>query len=510
VTQQLGLEYAPEASSAAGLDTGVLYCNDNRERLAALPADSVDLIYLDPPFFSNRVYEVIWGDEAEVRSFEDRWEGGIQHYVSWMKDRIFELHRVLKDSGSLYLHCDAHASHYLKVMLDPIFGMSNFQGEIIWERTNSHNMRSKVWPRVNDVILFYTKSRTGFTFNPQYTEYGPEQLSRFRKDSEGRLYKGENLTFSTANPSRQFEWRGTKPPPNRSWGFSLEQLEEMYAAGRILLRRNGSPRMDGWKIYLEETKGKIVGTNWTDIERISHTAAERLGYPTQKPEALLERIIEASSNPGDIVLDPFCGCGTTVSVAQRLARRWIGIDISPTAMEIMRRRLWNQHRINPIVVDTPDNEAALRQLKPFEFQNYVINALNGSHSPKRSGDMGIDGYWFFTHDPIQVKQSEHIGRPVIDEFQSAMRRERASVGYVVAFSFTRGAVEEVARLRGDGLNIRLIRVKELLLMVERPGNPLAKLGPQPEGDILPLPPMRKTSDLPSAEQLVESDQREVG
>ncbi|MGD0320910.1 MAG: DNA methyltransferase [Acidimicrobiales bacterium] len=491
-------------------ETGVLYCNDNLERLAVLPDECVDLIYLDPPFFSNRVYEVIWGDEAEVRSFEDRWEGGIQHYVGWMRDRVAEMYRVLKSAGSLYLHCDPHASHYLKVMLDQIFGMSNFQDEIVWERTNAHNMRSKVWPRVNDVILFYTKTRNGFTFNPQYTAYGPEQLGRFKKDREGRLYKAENLTFSTPNATRQFEWRGTKPPPNRSWGFSLEQLEEMYAEGRILLKRDGSPRMDGWKIYLEETKGKLVGTNWTDIERISNTAAERLGYPTQKPEALLERIIRASSNQGDIILDPFCGCGTTVSVAHALKRQWIGIDISPTAMEIMRRRLWNQRRFTPVIVDVPETEDELRYLKPFEFQNYVINALNGTHSPKKTGDMGVDGYWFFTRDPIQVKQQEHVGRPILDEFETAMHREKATVGYVVAFSFTRGAVEEVARAQAEnGLNVRLIRVKELLMMTRRPGNPLEKFGPQPEGDVIPLPPQRKPSELPTAEELVASD-RSVG
>jgi hypothetical protein len=290
----------------------------------------------------------------------------------------------------------------------------------------------------------------------------------------------------------------------------LEQLEEMYAEGRILLKRDGSPRMDGWKIYLEETKGKLVGTNWTDIERISNTAAERLGYPTQKPEALLERIIRASSNQGDIILDPFCGCGTTVSVAHALKRQWIGIDISPTAMEIMRRRLWNQRRFTPVIVDVPETEDELRYLKPFEFQNYVINALNGTHSPKKTGDMGVDGYWFFTRDPIQVKQQEHVGRPILDEFETAMHREKATVGYVVAFSFTRGAVEEVARAQAEnGLNVRLIRVKELLMMTRRPGNPLEKFGPQPEGDVIPLPPQRKPSELPTAEELVASD-RSVG
>jgi hypothetical protein len=216
--------------------------------------------------------------------------------------------------------------------------------------------------------------------------------------------------------------------------------------------------------------------------------------------------MRASSSPGDVVLDPFCGCGTTVAVADRLARRWVGIDISPTAIEIMRRRLWNQSRCEPIIVGAPDDETALRRLKPFEFQNWIINALHGTHSLKKSGDMGIDGHWFFTRDPIQVKQSEHVGRNVVDNFETAMRRNKSDTGYIVAFSFTRGAVEEAARVRREeGLTVRLLKVKEVLLGVRRPGNS-SKFGPQPDGDVLPLPPMRKPSELPTAEELVHSDQ----
>ena len=256
--------------------------------------------------------------------------------------------------------------------------------------------------------------------------------------------------------------------------------------------------------YYIDPAGKLMDDVW-DIT-LAARSRERLGWPTQKPEALLQRIIEASSNEGDVVLDPFCGCGTTVAVAERLRREWIGIDISPTAIKVMERRLWNQSGCVPAVVDTPDTVEALQRLKPFEFQNYVVNALNGTHSPKKSGDMGIDGFWFFTKDPIQVKKSEHVGRVVVDNFETAMRRGKYENGYIVGFSFTKDAYEEVSRAKRDGLMIRLIPVKEILLQVKRPGNRLAKLGPQPEGEVLPLPPMRKANQLPTAVELVESDQ----
>ncbi len=282
-------------------------------------------------------------------------------------------------------------------------------------------------------------------------------------------------------------------------------METLEAEGRIYYTRQGLPRL---KNYLDEMPGQILQDVWTDLRPVHAHALERRGYPTQKPEALLERVIAASSNEGDVVLDPFCGCGTTVAVAERLKRRWIGIDISTTAMEIMRRRLWNQLRCVPTIVDMPDSEEALRRLKPFEFQNWVINAINGTHSPRRTGDMGIDGYWWFTKEPVQVKQSDHVGRNVVDNFETALRRDGSDSGYIIAFSFTRGAAEEVARARTEGLNIRLVRVKEVLLMVRRDST--KTVGPQPPpGDLIPLPPMRNPKDLPTVEELVESDRRAI-
>jgi DNA modification methylase len=492
------------------LQTGVLYCNDNLDRLPALPAESVDLIYLDPPFFSNRVYEVIWGDEAEVRSFEDRWAGGIQNYIDWMKQRTVDLYRVLKPTGSLYFHCDPHASHYLKVMLDSIFGSTSFRNELIWRRYGAHNdtaQGSRHFGRVHDSILFYCKSAKP-TWNQPFTELDPEYVKnsyRYVEPETGRRFRCKPLTApgGAAKGNPTYEWNGH----TRFWRYSRDRMQMLDKEGRLYYSRTGYVSQ---KHYLDESKGTPVQDLWLDVPALTGANAERLGYPTQKPIALLERIISASSNHGDVVLDPFCGCGTTVAAAEALQRQWIGIDISPTAINIMKRRLWNQSRRVPIVVDAPETVEALKQLKPFEFQNWIIDAVNGRHSPKHSGDMGIDGFWFFTNDPIQVKQSEHVGRNVIDNFETAMRRNGADTGYVMAFSFTKGAVEEVARAKADGLRIRLIKVSEVLIRMNRPGSGLEQLGPQPEGDVLPMPPMRKPSELPSAEELIESDRKAAG
>jgi DNA modification methylase len=521
------------------LDTGVLYCDENLTRLASFPAESVDLIYLDPPFFSNKVYEVIWGDEAEVRSFEDRWEGGIQHYIGWMRERVELMNRVLKSTGSLYLHCDPHASHHLKVMLDEVFGSSNFRNEIIWRRTGAHTTPRR-FETVHDVIFFYSKS-SSYTFSPVKRPYTLAHVeSRYVKDKEGR-YKfitgGNILTGPGATQGDSGQpWRGFDPGArHRHWAIpgylaeqmppefailpTTEKLERLYEAGLIeiksgakwphpvkfLAEDDGTFVSDIWA-YQPGTEGVLYATDHgidADVQWLGPTTAERLGYPTQKPEGLMDRIIRASSSKGDVILDPFCGCGTTVAVADRLGREWVGIDISPTAMEIMRRRLLKQGCV-PRILGTPSTSDDLKRLKPFEFQNWIINAVNGTHSPKRVGDMGIDGYWFFTQDPVQVKQSESVGRNVVDNFETAMRRAERDTGYIVAFSFTKGAAEAAARAeRREGLNIRLLRVSEVLMLARRPSE---KFGPQPADIVdLPLPPKRKPKDMPSAEELVESD-----
>ena len=487
------------------IQPGVLYCDDNLKRLPRLPGDSVDLDYLDPPFFSNRFYEVVWGDEAEVRSFEDRWAGGMQHYIGWMEERLAELHRVLKPTGSLYLHCDPHASHYLKVMVDGLFGMANFRNEIVWRRTGTHGKVRRFGP-IHDVILFYSKSDT-YTWNRPKKRYMRGHVeSYFVEDENGwrTNYYGNVLTGSGIRGGESGKpWRGVDPTAKgRHWaipGDLLDEIDEdvsalgqherldlLYELGYIKIiegqawpvyehyvqPEDGTPAPDVWA-YQPYTEGTVFGTEDgidADVRWLSPRDVERLGYPTQKPEALLERIISASSHPGDVVLDPFCGCGTTVAAAERLQRQWIGIDISATAMEIMRRRLWNQSRCVPSIVNMPDTIEELKQLKPFEFQNWIVNAVNGYQAARRVHDMGIDGYWWFTRDPVQVKQSERVGRETIDKFETAIRRSGHNTGYVIAFNFTRGAAEEVARVhRAEGLNIVLIKVAEVLLRARRGG-----------------------------------------
>ncbi len=486
------------------LKTGVIYCEDNLERMGRLPPDSVDLIYLDPPFFSNRDYEVIWGDEAEMRSFEDRWTGGMNYYVRWMRDRVREMHRVLKPTGSVFLHCDWHASRYLGVMADGIFGLSNFRSEIIWKRTSAHSSAKRPGP-VHDTLLFYTKSGR-YTWNQLYQPYTDDYVETFfdQTDPDGRRWKRSDLTGAgTRNGETGRSWRGIDvTAKGRHWGRPPRELDELDAEGRIHWpkKSGGMPRL---KQYPEDLPGVPLQDVWTDIRPLHNLAAERLGYPTQKPEALLERIVGMGSNRGDVILDPFCGCGTTLAVAQRMGRRWIGIDVSPTAVEIMRARLKKLGAEDVVVVGEPDSEAKLRELKPFEFQNWVIRRVDGTHSPRKTGDMGIDGFSFLDRLPIQIKRSERVGRPVVDNFETAVERYGAEKGYIVAFSFTKGAYDEAARVEAaKGLRVELVTVRELLLGT----SPLVAPILNRRVFEMPLPRARPKSSLPSAEELVASDQ----
>lgn len=425
------------------LETSVIYCDNNLHRLSQFPGESVDLIYLDPPFFSNRNYEVIWGDEAEVRSFEDRFQGGIHVYVDWMRERVMELHRILKPTGSLFLHCDWHAAHQLRVMLDDVFGAERFRNEIIWCYTGPGSPGMRQFNRKHDNIYWYSKGPT-WTFNADAV-----RVAHAAKTKEN--YR-TGLTGS---------------------GF---------IGAEHLIHEKGKVPEDWWQIAIAP-RGK-----------------EYLGYPTQKPEALLRRIILAASNEGEIVLDPFCGCGTTLAAAQTLRRQWIGIDISPTAVELMNRRLAKLGASKIKLIGMPVTDEQLRALKPFEFQNWVIQRMNGTHSPRKSGDMGIDGFSFFEHLPIQVKQS-NVGRPTVDAFQTAIDRTGKKKGYIVGFAFSRDAYEEAARVKAKGITIQLVTVADLL------AESADVVTPQPGlfVDDVPLPAPRPAESRPSVDELVESD-----
>jgi len=441
-----------------------IYCGDCAEVLQRFPDGCVDLIYADPPFFSNEAYEVLWGNGYELRAFEDRWKGGIQNYIAWMEPKLRECHRVLKKTGSMYLHCDWHAGHYLKVLMDRIFG-DRLVNDIVWKRTTAHTGEGEIqkYGTVHDNILFYTKTER-YTFNPQYTPHDEAYVKKFYRnvDKDGRRWMSDNITGSGVRRGETGKpWRGINPTAKgRHWMVPPAKLEDLYKQGRIIFpsRPGGMPR---YKRYLDEMRGLLLQDIWIDIPPIQAHSKERLGYPTQKPEKLLERIVTASSNAMDIVLDPFCGCGTTLVVAQRLGRRWIGIDVSPTACKLMGDRLRKIHaQYN--VVGLPKTVEELRALQPFEFQNWVFEKLHGRINPKKVGDMGIDG-WVELDVPLQVKQSDGIGRNVIDNFETAIQRAGKKRGVIVAFSFGSGAYEEVARARNEmGLDIKLKTVEEIL------------------------------------------------
>jgi DNA modification methylase len=478
------------AKPSALIDTRVIYCGDNLDQLRKFPDASVDLIYIDPPFNSNRNYEVFWGETKEKRAFEDR-HASTQAYIEFMRPRCVELHRVLKKSGSFYYHCDDHASHYLKQMLDQIFGQNQFLNEIVWKRTGARS-DAKRWNQLHDTLLVYTGGGD-CAWNPQYEEYSEDYIAtKYRyTDPDGRIYRLDNMISPNPRPNMMYEWKGF-PSPSKGWRYSRQTMTELDAQGRIWYPQDKTKRPQ-LKRYLDEMHGIPKGSVWTDIDPINSQALERLGYPTQKPLALLERIVRASSNENDIVLDAFCGCGTALVAAQNLKRQWIGIDVSPTACRVMAKRLkkdcglkedeklWEIGR-GFIVRDLPKTEEELRKYPAFEFENWAVVALGGIPNKAQVGDLGIDGriypvssmpelrvkenvemdfmdVWY----PIQVKQTDKVGRPDIDAFETAMQRAKRKLGYFVGFEFSRDALFEIDRFhRATGCESKPLTVREIL------------------------------------------------
>lgn len=479
---------------SAIVDTRVIYCGDCLDRLRTLPDACVDLIYIDPPFNSNRNYEVFWGETKEKRSFEDR-HASTQAYIDYMRPRCVELARVLKKSGSFYYHCDWHASHYVKVMLDQVFGENTFQNEIVWRRTGAHN-DPKRYGTNHDTIFFYTGSDK-WTWNRQYSPYSEGYLiQNYRyKDQDGRQFRVSDMTANKPGGNTSYEWptpggKKVKPYKGRYWAYSKEKMAVFEKDGLIYHRTTGMPML---KHYLDEMPGVPLQTFWDDISPVISGSEERLGYPTQKPLALLDRIIRSSSDEGDVVLDAFCGCGTALVAAQLLKRQWIGIDVSPTACRVMAQRLrkdcgmredeklWNDGR-GFVVRDLPWSEDQLRKIPPFEFENWAVIALGGIPNKAQVGDMGIDGriypvsavpsrpsadkpafdfmdVWY----PIQVKQKDKAGRPDIDAFEAVMAREDRAKGFFVSFAYSSDALKEIdAFFRKSGKVIIPFTVREIL------------------------------------------------
>jgi DNA modification methylase len=456
-----------------------LILGDNLEILKNMEKDSVDLIYLDPPFFSNRNYEVIWGDTGEIRSFQDRWAGGISHYIEWLKERVEEMHRILKPTGSIFLHCDWHANAYIRVhILDRIFGESNFRNEIIWKRTNAKGLAFTRLPHNNDSIFYYTKSDK-FTFNGQYAPHSDKYLSDFYKYVEpgtGRRYRLGDLTNPNKDrPNLTYEFLGI----TRVWRWTKERMQEAYDKGLVIQAKPGGVPV--LKRYLDEQEGTPLDDNWLDIVNVQSTK-EKIGYPTQKPEALMERIIKMASNEGDVVLDPFVGGGTTIAVADRLNRQWIGIDQSPMAVKVTEFRLQKQTDLftAPYTVQLHKYDYdTLRYKDAFEFESWIVQQYGGTGNIKQRGDLGLDGK-MGDNTPIQVKRSDNIGRNVIDNFKSAVERydknlyaknqkAKNPIGYIIAFSFGKGAIEEIARLKNeDNIIIKLVKVDEIIPIAIKP------------------------------------------
>lgn len=455
-----------------------IYCGDNLKMLNEIPDESVDLIYIDPPFNSNRNYEVFWGDVAEKRAFNDRF-GDARAYIDYMKPRTEQLYRVLKKTGSFYYHCDWHASHYVKIMLDEIFGFNFFQNEIIWKRTSAHS-DSKTCGNAHDTIFLYTKSKD-FFYKKLYQPYDENYIrSHYNKvDDKGRKYRTDNLTaMGLSGGGYNYEWNGV----TKIWRMPKERMQQLHDEKRIRYTKNGTAE---YIRYLDEMPGMPLQDVWDDIPPINSQSNERMGYPTQKPIALMERVLELSSKENDLVLDAFCGCGTTLIAAQKLRRKWIGIDISPTACRVMAQRLWDIFKLDEgkdfRLSDLPHTEEELRSIPPFEFQNWAVIALGGIPNRTKVNDFGIDGKLYPVemekkkkagtdlfgetdiYYPIQVKQRDKAGRPDIDSFETAIRRDGRRKGYFISFDYSSDAIKEIKRLDKEGeIEIIPITVKELL------------------------------------------------
>lgn len=481
---------------SALVDTRIIYCGDCLDRLKGLPDQCIDLIYIDPPFNSNRDYEVFWGETKEKRGFEDR-HASTQAYLEFMRPRCVELSRVLKHTGTFYFHCDWHANAYVRVMLDDIFGQNNFQSEVIWRRNMAKGLAFKAFPRNHDTIYSYVGGPK-FTWNAPTIPYEADNLDEktakkySQRDSDGRRYQLTSLLNPNPNrPNLTYEFLGVR----RVWRWTRERMEAAYQSGLVVQPRPAAvPRL---KRYLDEQEGRPLDDVWTDIPPLNSQATERLGYPTQKPKELLKRIIEASSNPNDVILDAFCGCGTALHAAEELGRQWIGIDISPTACRVMAKRLRNECRLAEnedlwragrrafVVRDLPWTPERLRKIPPFEFENWAVIALGGIPNKAKVGDMGIDGRLFpasaaprredfdgapqISLDvrenwyPIQVKQRDRVGRPDIDKFEAVLMREDRPKGFFVSFGYTSDAESEIDRFfRSTGRVIIPFTVSEIL------------------------------------------------
>ncbi|WP_375397832.1 DNA methyltransferase [uncultured Sphingomonas sp.] len=471
-----------------------LYYGDNLAVLRRHVADaSVDLVYLDPPFNSNATYNILFrspagaGADAQIEAFEDSWrwndtaedafdqvarsgatkafdllnamrgflgENDMMAYLAMMAVRLIELHRVLKPTGSLYLHCDPTASHYLKLLLDGVFGPERYLNEITWKRTTAHADGSR-YGRNTDTILFYARGRE-HRWTQLFTPYDADYAARFRNaDADGRRWMDDNLTAKgLSGGGYTYEYKGV----TSLWRMPIETMRRLDEERRLHFTRAGGIRL---KRYLDEAKGLPVQALWTDIPALNSQAQERLGYPTQKPLALLERIIAASSSPGDVVLDPFCGCGTAIHAAQKLDRRWIGIDVTHLAISLIEKRLRAAFPGVAFTVEgTPRDLASAHDLAArdkYQFQWWAVSLVDAMPfgGRKKGADGGIDGVIYFKPDGratckaiVSVKGGANVGVQMIRDLHSAMEREKAPIGVFLTLAMPTSAMEREAAAVG--------------------------------------------------------------
>jgi adenine specific DNA methylase Mod len=475
-----------------------LYYGDNLTVLRnEIRDESVDLIYLDPPFNSQANYNVLFRSpsgqqsHAQIEAFEDTWSWGdeaelafdgvmqsgnsaaaemlrafrsflkendVMAYLCMMALRMLELHRVLRPTGSLYLHCDPSASHYLKLLLDAVFGASSFRNEIIWKRTSAHSSAKRYGP-VHDTLLFYGKSDSSIWY-PHYTDYDPEYLETFfdQTDSEGRRWKRMDLTGAGVRHGETGQvWRGIDvTAKGRHWAYPPSVLESLDASGKLHWpkKADGMPRL---KQYPEDLPGVPLQDVWTDIRPMHNLAVERLGYATQKPITLLERIITASSKEGDIVLDPFCGCGTTIHAAQKLKREWIGIDITHLAISLIEKRLKDAFPgIKYEVHGTPkdlEGARALAAQDKYQFQWWAVSLVNAVPfaGKKKGADSGIDGFIYFKPDGkttekaiVSVKGGDNVSVAMVRDLAHVVDREKAKIGVFITLADSTGPMRTEA------------------------------------------------------------------
>lgn len=507
-----------------------LYFGDNLNILREhLPSESVDLIYLDPPFNSKRDYNLLFkspkghDSDAQITAFEDSWHWGEQAEREFkdllrqpntmvaemmqalrkflgendmMANRLLELHRVLKPTGSLYLHCDPTASHYLKVVLDGVFGKENFRNEITWKRQSAHNDATTKFAAVTDIILFYHKtknSRFKVVRVPLDAEYVEKQYRHH--DGEGRLYRLDNLRSPNPRPNLTYDYKGYQPHPN-GWAVSKKRMEELDAQGRLHFPKNPDGRI-ALKRYLDENEGAAVSNLWDDILPLHGSASEILGYPTQKPLALLERIIQASSNEGDVVLDPFCGCGTAVHAAEKLKRKWIGIDITHLAIHLIERRMKSAFPDHTFAVHgTPKDIGGARDLAArdkYEFQNWACSLVDAQpyRGGKKGADSGIDGQLYFDDDKktskriiVSVKGGENVNVAMIRDLKGVMEREKVEITFFITLTEpTKPMVTEAASagfysspMGRDYPKLQILTIEGLLNGKDQPRYPDLTLG----------------------------------